>query len=212
MFLRQKLLVPPSPRPPESPYSGLGFSHLAGHGGLGAPQWSKASCIPSFIHNILVVTMWPVLPRNHKARLSRDPGTTIELCGRPGEKGGTWLLFLTSSGSPYSSRVARRGRVKYFWEPRITEDSGVRAALNRIGPQSPPKPRSPVPPLPASLGGAVRAVAGAQVSPAASQRSSQATTGTATARAARTPKNARRRGARPNERRTEAPAYASRRS
>lgn len=56
-------------------------------------------------------------------------------------------MFLTSSGSPYSSRVARRGRVKYFWEPRIIEDSGVRAAPNRLGPQSPPKPRSPVPPF-----------------------------------------------------------------
>lgn len=60
----------------------------------------------------------PVPPLNDKVRLSRNPGAATEQCRGSWGEGGTWLLCLPSSSSPYSSRGARRGTVKHLCKPR----------------------------------------------------------------------------------------------
>lgn len=128
--------------------------------------------------------------------------------GAGGVAGSLRPLFLTSCSSPYSSRVARSTFVKRGRES--TGEPGVLPTLSALNPAL--TPEAPPFPLPASVGVVLKAMAGEQVSPATSQRSSQATARTATAGVARTPENARPRRARGDKLRSEEPAHASHRS
>lgn len=77
----------------------------------------------------------PGPPLNDKVRLSRNPGAATEQCRGSWGEGGTWLLCLPSSSSPYSSRGARRGTVKHLCKPRRGPGS-----LDCSPPCGPPNP------------------------------------------------------------------------
>lgn len=161
----------------------------------------------NFLHDILVIVR-PVQPLNDKARLSRDPREASEQW-LEGGKGGKHMASVFNLLQVTQQVLGPRAEVPRSTLPLQTrEDLESRLPPTRRPPSPAPTLAAPPLPLPASVRAAVKAAAGVLVSPAASQRSSQATAQTPTALAARTLENALPKGARGDEKRTEEPAHA----